>query len=87
MIEGSKKRPKLTTDIEEKILCAYQNLSNSWQIIKITDVPNYYWEKVVLPGQEIVFQGISQANLNIFSADYITSILIDTIPCHKLKTN
>lgn len=34
-----------------KILCIYQNKSTSLQIIKIENVTNFYWKKIVFPGQ------------------------------------
>ena len=32
----------ITNELDEKTLCDYQNLSSNWQIIKITNIPNYY---------------------------------------------
>ena len=87
IIDNSKISQKFTSNIEDQVRCSYHNLSSNWQIIKITDMPNYYWEKVVFPGEKISFKGSIKANLKIFSAKNITAILIDTIPCQKLKTN
>ncbi|MBW4534354.1 MAG: DUF1830 domain-containing protein [Pleurocapsa minor HA4230-MV1] len=84
---NSKITRNITNELDKKILCAYQNLSSNWQIIKITNIPNYYWEKAVLPGQKIVFITSIKAILKIFSADNITAILIDNISCQKLKIN
>ncbi|MGL6342435.1 MAG: DUF1830 domain-containing protein [Waterburya sp.] len=84
---NSKITRNITNELDKKILCAYQNLSSNWQIIKITNIPNYYWEKAVLPGQKIVFITSIKAVLKIFSADNITAILIDNISCQKLKIN
>lgn len=77
----------ITNELDGKTLCAYQNLSSSWQIIKITNLPNYYWEKSVLPGQKIIFITSIKAILKVFSTKNITAILIDNIPCHQLKIN
>ena len=77
----------ITNELDEKTLCAYQNLSSNWQIIKITNVPNYYWEKAVSPGQRVVFIASVKAILKVFSAENITAILIDSISCHQLKIN
>lgn len=77
----------ITHELEEKNLCAYQNLSSHWQIIKITNLPNYYWEKAVLPGQKIIVITSIKAILKVFSAENITAVLIDNIPCHQLKIN
>ena len=78
---------QLSKNIENKILCTYKNVSSSWQIIKITNFPNFVWEKTVFPGQEIVFEASLQAKLKVFSADNITAVLTDTISCQKLVNN
>ena len=56
MIDNSKIAQKLTNKGEEKVKCDYQNLSSNWQIIKITNMPSCYSEKVVLPRQKITFK-------------------------------
>ena len=87
MIENTKVPRQLTKNIEAKISCAYKNASNSWQVVKINNFPNLVWEKTVLPGQRIVFESSLQAKLEVFTADYITAILTDTISCQKLAIN
>lgn len=74
-------------NIEAKILCTYKNVSGSWQIIKINNIPNFDWEKTVFPDQTITFEASAEAKLNVFSANNITAILTDTIPCQKLAAN
>lgn len=69
----------------ESILCAYQNRTNSIQIIKIENVVNFYWEKVVLPWQTILFNTVKQAELKVYSNNSFTTIVSDTIPCSKLQ--
>ena len=86
IIDNSKIYQKLTSNIEEQVRCSYQNLSSNWQIIKITNIPNYHWEKVVMPGQKVIFKSSIKANLKVFSTKNITAMLIDTISCQKLKT-
>ena len=77
--------PTINNHLETQILCAYRNLSNSWQIIKIINLPDLYWEKTLLPGQYVVFKASIKAHLEVFSAQNITTVLSDTIPCYKLK--
>ena len=71
----------------KSIVCAYQNRTSSWQIIKIENVQNFYWEKAVFPGQTILFNTIKQAKLTIYSNDNVTAILTDTIACFKLQVS
>ena len=78
---------KSAINIEEKILCAYKNVSNSWQVIKIANIPNFDWEKTVSPNQTVMFEASTKAKVRVLSANSITAILTDTIPCHNLAIN
>lgn len=69
----------------QSILCTYQNQTKFWQIIKIENVKDFHWEKVVFPWQTILFNTIKQAKLTIYSTNNATAILTDTIPCLKLQ--
>ena len=87
MINNSKIAKQLTENIEDKILCIYKNISNSWQIVKITNIPNTARKTTVFPGQKIVFEAKLQAKIRILSADNIKAMLTDTIFCQKLIKN
>ena len=76
---------KINNHLETQVFCAYHNLSSSWQIIKIINLPNRYWEKTLAPGQYIAFEASIKAYLKVFSTQNVTTILTDTIPCCKLK--
>ncbi|MDJ0703600.1 MAG: DUF1830 domain-containing protein [Leptolyngbyaceae cyanobacterium MO_188.B28] len=70
-----------------KILCFYINSTNRMQIIRITNIPEYYWERMILPGQHLIFEAMPEACLEIHSSEHITSILTDVIPCRQLHIN
>ena len=59
----------------KSIICAYQNRTSSLQIIKIENIKNFSWEKVVFPGQIILFNTIKQAESTIYSNGNATAIL------------
>ena len=69
----------------KSIICAYQNRTSSLQIIKIENIDNFYWEKVVFPWQRILFKAVEEAELKIHSHDNATAILTDTIDCLRLQ--
>ena len=71
----------------KSIIRAYHNRTSSLQIIKIENIKNFYWEKVVFPGQTILFNTVKQAELTIYSNDNATAILTDTITCFKLQVS
>ena len=51
---------------------------------RITNIPNWYFERVVFPGQKLIFEASLEASLEVHSGMMASSILSDTIPCRKL---
>lgn len=74
----------LPQDGSEDVLCCYINATNKIQIARITNVPNWYFERVVFPGQRLIFQALVTAQLEIHTGMMASSILSDTIPCERL---
>ena len=69
---------------KDTILCCYVNKTSQIQIARITNISNWYFERVVFPGQRLVFETFSQALLEIHSGMMASAILSDTIPCERL---
>jgi hypothetical protein len=68
-------------------LCCYVNATSQIQVARITNIPNWYFERVVFPGQRLVFEALSEALLEIHSGMMASAILSDTIPCKDLAIN
>lgn len=68
----------------DSILCCYVNATSQIQVARITNIPNWYFERVVFPGQRLVFESQSQGVLEIHSGMMASAIISDTIPCSKL---
>ncbi|HEY9611856.1 DUF1830 domain-containing protein [Allocoleopsis sp.] len=78
----------LPSDNENQhILCCYVNATSHIQIARITNIPNWYFERVVFPGQRLVFQALGKAQLEIHSGMMASAILSDTIPCDRLRVD
>ncbi len=75
------------SDSSDIILCCYVNATSQMQIARITNVPNWYFERVVFPGQRLVFEAIADANLEIHTGMMASAILSDHIPCQELSIN
>lgn len=69
----------------QQILCSYSNRTSQIQIARITDVPNWYFERVVFPGQQLLFEAIPEAHLEIHTGAFASAILADTLPCQELQ--
>lgn len=74
----------LPNDENDSILCCYVNATSQIQIARITNISNWYFERVVFPGQRLVFEANIKAVLEIHSGMMASSILSDTIPCLRL---
>ena len=68
----------------QQILCCYVNATSHIQIARITNIPNWYFERVVFPGQRLVFEALPEAQLEIHSGMMASAILSDTIHCDRL---
>ncbi|NES20436.1 MAG: DUF1830 domain-containing protein [Symploca sp. SIO3E6] len=74
----------LPSDNIDKIICCYVNATSQIQVARITNIPNWYFERVIFPGQRLVFEALPAALLEIHSGMMASAILSDTIPCHRL---
>lgn len=70
-----------------KILCCYVNATSKIQVARISNIPNWYFERVVFPGQRLVFESPAIAQLEIHTGMMASAILSDTIPCDRLVIN
>ncbi|WAS06440.1 DUF1830 domain-containing protein [Gloeomargaritales cyanobacterium VI4D9] len=71
--------PVTATDL---LVCCYVNATSQIQVVRITDVPNWYFERVVFPGQRLMFTCPDGAHLEVYAGSM--GVLDDTIPCREL---
>ncbi|NJM96364.1 MAG: DUF1830 domain-containing protein [Phormidesmis sp. RL_2_1] len=74
----------LPADDPDTILCCYINATSKIQIARVTNVPDWYFERVVFPGQRLMFEAVESAMLEIHTGMMASAILSDTIPCTRL---
>ena len=70
---------------EQAFLCCYVNATSQMQVARITNIANWYFERVVFPGQRLVFEAVSEAMLEIHTGMMASAILSDKIPCTRLQ--
>jgi Domain of unknown function (DUF1830) len=66
------------------ICCCYVNSTSQIQVARITNIHNWYFERVVFPGQRLLFEAPSYGYLEIHTGMMASSILSDKIPCLQL---
>lgn len=74
----------LPSEQSGKILCCYVNATSKIQVARISNIPNWYFERVVFPGQRLVFEASREAQMEIHTGMMASAILSDTIPCDRL---
>jgi hypothetical protein len=74
----------LPEDDADHLCCCYVNTSSQIQIARITNIENWYFERVVFPGQRLIFEAPLEAYLEIHSGMMASAILSDRIPCQQL---
>ncbi len=67
------------------ILCCYVNATSQIQVARISNIPNWYFERVVFPGQRLVFEALPGSMLEIHTGMMASAILSDTIPVERLS--
>jgi hypothetical protein len=77
----------LPSEQSKKILCCYVNATSKIQVARISNIPNWYFERVVFPGQRLVFEAPKEAQLEIHTGMMASAILSDKIPCDRLAIN
>ncbi len=75
------------SDRSDPIFCCYINNSSQVQIARITNIDNWYFERVAFPGQRLIFEAPMNAYLEIHTGKMASSILSDRIPCIRLQVD
>ena len=66
------------------ILCRYTNYTSQFQIIRISNISHFFFERTVPPKGSIVFETVQEAQLEIHTGMMMSSILSDIVPCDQL---
>jgi hypothetical protein len=67
-----------------KILCFYTNPTSQFQIIRISNIPDYFFERAVIPTGEILFQTFIEAQIEVHTGMIVNAILSDVISAEQL---
>ena len=75
----------LSPEDSSRILCSYVNATSILQIARITNISNWFFERVIFPGQRLLFAAPRLAQLEIHTAEIPSAILANKIPCTRLQ--
>jgi hypothetical protein len=75
----------LSGKLSEQISCNYTNRTAHLQIARISNISDWYFERIVFPGQQLVFDAPRHAQLEIHTGQNANSPLPDVIACEELQ--
>ncbi|NRB08146.1 MAG: DUF1830 domain-containing protein [Richelia sp.] len=75
----------LPLEYSQRIFCMYSNQTNQIIIARISNVPGWYFERVVFPGEQLLFEALPEAYLEIHVGKQNEAILAEKLPCSKLQ--
>ncbi|WP_333468372.1 DUF1830 domain-containing protein [Microcoleus sp. herbarium12] len=76
---------QVISEREARILCWYLNTTNQIQIARITNIPNWYFERTVFPGERFMFEALPQAQLEVCRSVETGGIVCERILCDRLR--
>jgi hypothetical protein len=71
-------------DFETRLLCYYRNATPKIQVIRISNIDQWYFERVVFPGGDLMFEAPPTAELEIYAGG-MTNLLAERLPCRNLE--
>lgn len=75
----------LVTDSYCQFLCGYANSTSAVQVVRIVNIPNWYFERVIFPGQRLLFEAKLDAELEVYTSCRGQPALVKTIPSLYLQ--
>jgi hypothetical protein len=66
------------------ILCYYNNSSTQLQTLRVTNIPGWYFERIVFPGDRLLFEAVPEAQLEIYPGCRVIQNLARLVPCWQL---
>lgn len=74
----------LPTDCTNRILCCYINDTYKIKIARIKNILGWYFERVVFPGEKLLFEALPEAQLEIYVTNLSTVALVEMTTCDRL---
>ena len=68
-----------------QLLYSYINTTSSLQVIQIVNIPDWYFERVIFPGQRLLFYAPPNADLEVQTSYFGQAILVKKIPGVQLE--
>jgi hypothetical protein len=77
--------PTFAVERDTVSLCYYRNVTNQVQIIRVTPAIPQRVEKVIFPGEQMLFHALSEASLDIYTNVATDLTSVERILCSQLQ--
>ena len=67
------------------ITCHYMDVTNWTQIIRIPNIPGWYFEQTIFPKEQLIFFALPDALLEVHTSEMVTACVDALIPCSRLQ--
>lgn len=74
----------LPADCTDRLLCCYVNTDRKIKIARIVNISNWYFERVVFPGDWLLFEAPPEAELEVYMMRFSVVDLIEVVACDRL---
>ena len=68
-----------------QIFCQYYNNTQDVQVVWISNIDGFHFERTVFPGQRVIFETVPEAVLEVRTGSTPSAITSDRIPCLRLR--
>lgn len=76
---------EVISECDARILCWYLNTTSQVQIARITNIPNWYFERTVFPGERFLFEALPEAQLEVCRSTETGGIVCERTLCDRLR--
>jgi hypothetical protein len=66
------------------LLCHYKNATSQLQVLRISNIDEWYFERVVFPGQEMMFEAPATADLEVYQGK-VKALVSERLSCQSLQ--
>jgi hypothetical protein len=75
----------MVSHLPTEVFCCYINDTNQHQIVRISNIPCWFFERAVFPGQSVTFWAFAEGLLEVHTGVFSGSTLADIIACDRLR--
>ena len=76
---------EVISERDARILCWYLNTTSQVQIARITNIPNWYFERTVFPGERFLFEALPEAQLEVCGSTETGGVVCERTLCDRLR--